>query len=206
MTAISSPAEFETLFRKIWTVDVKERYEKGVLNSERALQACIVGALVKGAPDLVVLVEPTLYSAAGSGRKMIPDLWIGDRDTGRALAVIELKYIFKKYPEWMRDIEKLAKVFDGEYHARTIVPATGREVGGVKIAVCNEIDHETLAVFAVVGKDDAEAMDTRVLNQALPDNKNLAPRFLHAWGRISRNAEKWEFGVTGFGVEPPARG
>ena len=69
---------------------MKERYEKGVLNSERALQACIVGALAKRAHDLVVLVEPTLYTEAGSKarRGMIPDLWIGDRDSRMALAVV----------------------------------------------------------------------------------------------------------------------
>jgi hypothetical protein len=205
MTTIWLPEKFAQVFRDIWIEDVKSRYDRGVLNSERALQACIVGGLVKKAPDLVVLVEPTLYPEAKAGREMIPDLWIGERDSGRALAVIELKYVPFAYPEWKSDLEKLVKILREPYHAWTIDPATGKD-DGVRIAVCDEIGHETLGLLAAVGKEDAEAVDAAVLSQALSDNKNLLPRFLHAWGRIPRDTGKWEFGVERLGVEPLATG
>lgn len=203
MTTISSPAEFETLFRKIWTVDVKERYEKGVLNSERALQACIVGALVKGAPDLVVLVEPTLYTEAGSkaGREMIPDLWIGDRDSRSALAVVELKFVPFHYPKWEYDIKKLVKILGEPYYASTIVPATGTDDHDVRIRVRNEPGHETLGVFAAIGKEDAEAVDMATLRKKFPGGKNLLPRFSHAWGKIPLKPDSDVPNVEGFGIE-----
>jgi hypothetical protein len=205
MTAVWSPETFAEMFKRVWKEDVKDTYNRGMLNSERALQACIVGALVDKAPDLVVLVEPTLYPEEKAGREMIPDLWIGERDSGRALAVIELKYVPFAYPEWKGDLEKLVTILREPYHAWTIDPATGKD-DGVRIAVCDEIGHETLGVLAAVGKEDAEAVDTAVLSQALSDNKSLLPRFLHAWGRIPRNTGKWEFGVERLGVEPLATG
>ena len=77
MKEILTPADFETLFRVAWTGVVQQRYQQGVLNSERALQACIVGALMNAAPSLIALIEPTLYPESKVAREMIPDIWVG---------------------------------------------------------------------------------------------------------------------------------
>src|SRR5580704_1595315 len=85
-----SPTWFAAIFGTIWKNAVRRRYEMGVINSERALQACIVEALSPLAPEIVALVEPRVVIGAGN---LKPDLWIGNINSKRALAIVEIKYV-----------------------------------------------------------------------------------------------------------------
>jgi hypothetical protein len=193
MMAILSPADFETLFRIAWTGVVRQRYEEGVLNSERALQACIVGALMNAAPNLVVLVEPTLYPDPKAASEMIPDLWIGQYGSEKALAVVEIKFVPFHLPKWEHDVRKLKDLLRGELRARKIDPSTGqdRDDGKGQIATCNE----TLGVFAVVGQAGSAAVDTPSIRDGLRGREGLGSRLLHAWGKVTAGEGCIEFGL-----------
>jgi hypothetical protein len=207
MKEILTPADFETLFRVAWTGVVQQRYQQGVLNSERALQACIVGALMNAAPSLIALIEPTLYPESKVAREMIPDIWVGQLGSAEALAVLELKFVPFAYPRWEGDIDKLAKILTGptSYSARTIDPKTGKDSdvskdGRGQIAICER----TLGIFAAVGRDDSAAVETASLCKGFSGKESLLPRFLHAWGMVpsQRNGEKAcdiDFGVGRLG-------
>lgn len=194
MKAILSPADFETLFRIAWTGVVKQRYEQGVLNSERAVQVCLVGALMNAAPNLVVLIEPTLYPETKEAREMVPDLWIGQRGSGKALAVIELKFVPFHLPKWERDLQKLMHLLMGSLYACKIDPKTGqdRDDGEGQIAACND----TLGVFAVVGQADSAAVDTPSIRDGLNGSDDPLARVLHAWGKISCGEPSIDFDVA----------
>ena len=75
-----SPQWFATMFRALWKGLVWRQHEFGTLNSERALQGHLVGALSVFAPELVTLVEPTIVPGVG----IKPDLWIGLPEQAKA--------------------------------------------------------------------------------------------------------------------------
>jgi hypothetical protein len=55
-----SPQWFATMFRALWKGLIWRQHEFGTLNSERALQGQLVGALSVFAPELVTLIEPAI--------------------------------------------------------------------------------------------------------------------------------------------------
>ena len=118
-----------------------------------------------------------------------------------ATAVVELKFVPFDCPKWKDDINKLVTILGERYYASTIVPATGTDDDDVRIRICNEPGHETLGVLAAIGKEDAEAVDEGTLSKKFPGDKNLLPRFLHAWGKIPRKAESGVPNVVVFGTK-----
>jgi hypothetical protein len=173
----------------VWMNAVKRQYEMGVLNSERALQACLVGAFAPLAPDIVTLVEPQLSS------RIVPDVWIG-YPGGRTIAVIEIKYVPHDYPKWEKDLPNLTTVLSAtDLPAYDTHPVDGRN--GLPMR-CNS---ETLGIFAVIGKHDADAVNSETLGRRLAEAGSLFseaqratfPRILHAWGAVRETTR--EFGM-----------
>jgi hypothetical protein len=170
-----------TMFGGVWRNVVWRQHEMGVLNSERALQACIVGAFASLAPEIVVLVEPQL-----STRGIIPDLWIGMPSSGQALVVVELKYVPDHLPVWEKDLQSLTTLLASERTAHDTDPATGRPKQPMACTA------QTLGIFAAVGRHDAAAVDRADVAQRLgaPGNtysdaqRATFPRLLHARGSI----------------------
>jgi hypothetical protein len=177
-----SPEWFATLFRHLWKNVIARQHEAGVLNSERALQAHLVGALSVLAPEVMILVEPQLSKTG-----IVPDLWVCTRQSSSALAVIELKYVPHAYPNWEKDLANLTTVVGvADRFAYTTDPATGSNGGEIS---CNQ---ETLGIFAVVGRHDADAVDSEHLRRELDagdysaEQRRAFPRLLHAWGKVHK--------------------
>lgn len=176
-----TPTWVATMFAGMWRNLVRRQHEMGVLNSERALQACVVGAFAALAPEVVVLVEPQLSTPG-----IIPDLWIGTPRLGRALVVVELKYVPHHLPVWEKDLQSLTTLLASDRVAHDTDPATGRHKQPM---ACTS---ETLGIFAAVGRYDAAAVGRADLTARLgaPGNaysdaqRATFPRLLHAWGSV----------------------
>lgn len=184
-----SPHWFAMMFRALWKGVIWRHHEFGVLNSERALQGHLVGALSVFAPELVALVEPTIVPES----RIKPDLWIGLREQAKAIAVVELKYVPHYYPEWEKDFASLTTVITSECAAYDTHPVTGRNNGKL---TCTE---KTIAIFAVVGRHDADAVDSKRLaariekSDLTASQRSALPHLLHACGTVDVNASKRDF-------------
>jgi hypothetical protein len=153
-----SPTWFAAIFGTIWKNAVRRRYEMGVINSERALQACIVEALSPLAPEIVALVEPRVVIGSGN---LKPDLWIGNINSKRALAIVEIKYVPHDYP---------------------------------KLGIACDLD--TIGIYAVIGKHDADAICSEILKERKDVQALAKHRVLHAWGSVPHDsATKLDFGT-----------
>jgi hypothetical protein len=176
---------FAALFRTIWENTVRGRYEMGVINSERALQACIVEALSPLAPEIVALVEPTV----GGIR---PDLWIGSPKLGKALAIVEIKYKPYAYPELGKDFLSFLTILSAAsgLSASDVNPMTGKDRNGI---IC---DHDTIGIYAVIGKHGADAVRSKILKNRTDVQELAKHRVLHAWGSVPHDSgTKLDFGT-----------
>lgn len=178
-----APETFVPLFRLIWNNQVNRAYATGTINSERALQASIVSALAPLCPDVVTLVEPTLYD----GENARPDLWIGTK--GQALAIVELKFVPHAKARWEDDFDKLTNLLArGVACAYTVDPATGRDSQRIGCS------GSPVGIYAVIARSDSQATSTETLRRRVFDRssgwegaaerRSVMQRILHCYGIV----------------------
>lgn len=152
-----------------------EDYCRGLINSERSLQAVLFRELCNAfsAEDIRIFVEPRM-SLAGN---KYPDLVICKGS--EILAIIELKFVPHGYSHFRDDLQKLigfAQTQDPRYQI-ALDPATGKYS-----ADHFEITPNTCLVFAVVSQSDSVAVSGEDVLKYIP--KGLQGRFLHLHGSI----------------------
>lgn len=171
----------EKVLKEVW-FDVDTAWKYHQINSERCLQAVMHSSLRKhlGTFAWQIFVEPEMVPE-GDGKKY-PDLVVAEN--GEIRAIIELKFCPQGYVEYREDIEKLLKFERSrnvEYHLDLDV-CTGRYTEQVF-----KITEETRFVFAVIARDDAEAVDFGIGSDhpAL----NVPTGFCHLAGKITGRTE-----------------
>ncbi len=136
---------------------VIDKFKKGCINSERALQAALICKLQSELPDLDVLCEPTIMFSSGTKK---PDILVTNaRDS--VVAAIEIKYVPEGLPRFEDDIKKL-KEYQSSIDAfpLTVDPASGRFDERMY-----RFSSDCLFVFAVIGHYDSRAIEESTLSQ-----------------------------------------
>lgn len=159
-------------------LDIEMAWKMQQINSEHCLQAVMHGALRKHLPDpgWQILVEPEMVPE-GDGPKY-PDLVIARE--GIVRAVIELKFCPQGYVKYKEDIEKLLKF---ERSTNIDYPLNLNVCTGRYAEPLFKITEKTIFVFAVIAREDAEAVDLGVGSEC--QTPNLPARFGHLMGMIT---------------------
>lgn len=135
--------------------EVPTALERGLLNSERALQAFLYSRiLMQRNFDGRIAIEPAWKTRFG---EFIPDmvLWSSPSQID---AIVELKFVPAGYPVWQGDLEKL-QLLQNELvlsDPQLNFPIFDTGINGYRQTA---IHLKTIFVFAVVGKADSEAVD-----------------------------------------------
>lgn len=112
------------VLERIWKESIRADYVNGLIVSESSLMAAFYHhsrlALEAESDGNSVYTEPTLWwnedpgeSGRAPGRRCKPDLLIGKAsagEKGRAVAVVEFKYMPWYQPDYRGDIGKLARI------------------------------------------------------------------------------------------------
>lgn len=97
------------------------------------------------------------------------------------------------YPKLGKDFESFLKILSAAsgLSASDINPMTGKDRNGI---AC---DHDTIGIYAVIGRHDADAICSEILKKR-PDVQSLAKhRVLHAWGSVPHDSKtKLDFGTS----------
>mgnify|MGYP000688714723 CR=1 FL=1 len=161
------------LLEIVWK-QIEDDYQDGLIHAERCMQASFYRALrdldVPSDGLRSIFVEPYM-SVEGT---TYPDIVVCEGDEIRA--IIELKCVPHWYSEFKDDLQKLAK-FERSgtegFHLE-IEPCTGKYTDRQF-----KITNETLYVFAVITRHDAEAVSTDLF-----DKYEGPSRFVHLIGKI----------------------
>jgi hypothetical protein len=172
-----------------WTDGVASDYYKGLVVSESSLMSVWyyhLRSALKESPYRV-FTEPALYlRQEGDERhtRYRPDIVIGREDAeGRcAAAVVEIKWVPFHYPDYLGDLNKLVnldKAGDGSYSA-AVCPKKGEEYPFPRERRQHfAIDANTRFIFAVVGKEGSEALDTDKIRECIERDRGNRKRFSH---------------------------
>lgn len=192
---MTGPAE---TLKDVWT-RVEKEYGKGVINSERCMQAVMYHELKVALPESLIYVEPTMRLVRHDGRTYKPDLVVCSQ--GKIDIILELKFKPGGYSEYKGDIEKFRKFGDLEICQSfdLIRPyMTASHFGEYAI------DATTHFAYAVIAKFDSEAVDTGDVIADMAET--LRSRFTHLYCKITpgkNGAQHWRISTaTQLGQRP----
>lgn len=95
---------FLRTFQTTWEIDIKARFEKGLITYERQLQSILYGQLkARLTNNYEVYIEPVIYQLD----KIKPDIVITKGK--KIISVMELKCKAWEYPDFFSDIRKLER-------------------------------------------------------------------------------------------------
>jgi len=172
-----------------WTTGVALDYRKGLVVSESSLMSVWYHHLRIAFKEssYQVFTEPALYHRQDADERYTryrPDIVVGREgaDGRHVAAVVEIKWVPFCYPDYLGDLNKLAnldRAADGGYSA-TVCPKRGKEYPFPQEQKQHfVIDKNTRFIFAVVGKEESEALDTDKVRECVGRGGADRKRFSH---------------------------
>lgn len=154
--------------RESWEL-VCGQYKQGRINSERTMQAYFFRFLQDAVPDRTVLCEAGFEMGEV---RAIPDILV--TEAGKVVAAVELKFVPHGYPVFEDDLRKLA------YYARhrQMFPLTVDPANGRFSSAHHQFADDCLLVFGAVGRFDASAVNSELLQSHMAGLGNVGDRFM----------------------------
>ena len=172
---------------KIWCQQIKESYIKGILCSERQLQAELYHFLKSNLADHQVWLEPVIELETEKDKwKIIPDMLITYHQ--EIQAVIELKYVPYGEVKFKPDIEKMYTL-SNQSNSKSFRLKTD-PVNGNYTLVQFAIAKNILCIYAAIARGNhAWGVESRSFWIENNYQLNIPNNFLHLVGKVYSNQE-----------------